>query len=153
MVLTILLPHCGPNRPAARSLDWAGWPFCILAAWLTLRLTGYHNPITRSLHSVGLPSGSVARCLTLPLCGYRCPIVGIPFAAVLSSAVLLLHLCPDGPTTLVHNVRLYTVWAICPCFGLPGKKVFIGFDHVTVLENTTWVRVLADLLRVRLELT
>ena len=60
---------------------------------------------------------------------------------------ILLHLCPDGPANLVQNYRLWTVWAIGPCLNLPGKKVFSGLDHVSVLENTSWVRVLADLLR------
>jgi len=78
--------------------------------------------------------------------GYRCPIVGRPFTAVLKHAVLLLHLSPDGPANLVQNYRLYPVWAIGPRLSLPGKKVFIGSDDVSVLENTRWVWVLADLL-------
>jgi len=95
---------------------------------------------------VGWPSGSLAGCLTLQLSGYRCPIVGIPFMVVLLYALLLLHLCPDGPANLVQNYRLYPVWAIGPRLSLPGKEVFCGSDHVSVLENTRWVQVLADLL-------
>jgi len=95
---------------------------------------------------VGWPSCSLAGCLTLQLNGYRGPIVGIPFTAVLSHAVLLLHLCPDGPSNLVQSYRLYPVWAIGPRLSLPGKKVFSGSDNVSALENTRWARVLADLL-------
>jgi len=103
-----------------------GWPLRSLAGWLTLQLGGYHNPITGSLALVGWPSRSLAGCLTLQLSGYRCLIVGIPFTAVLSHAVLLLHLCPDGPANLVQNYCLYPVWAIGLRLSLPGKKVFSG---------------------------
>jgi len=123
-----------------------GWPLCSLAGWLTLQLGGYHNPIAGSLAFVGWQSPSLAGCLTLQLSSYRCPIVGIPFTAVLSYAVLLLHLCPDGSANLVQNYRLYPVWAIGPRLSLPGNKFFSGSDHVSVLDNTRWVRVLADLL-------
>jgi len=123
-----------------------GKPLRSLAGWLTLQLGGYHNPIAGSLALVGWPSCSQAGCLTLQLSGYRCPIVGIPFTAVLSHAVLLLHLCLDGPANIVQNYRLYPVWAIGPRLSLPGKKVFSGSDHVSILENTRWVWVLADLL-------
>jgi len=123
-----------------------GWPLRSLAGWLTLQVGGYHNPIAGSLALVGWPSRSLAGCLTLQLSGYRCPIVGIPFTAILSHAVLPLHLCPDGPANLVQNSRLYPVWAIGSRLSLPGKKVFSGSDHVSVLENTRWVRVLAELL-------
>jgi len=146
IVLTILLRDWGPNVPAARSLNSVGWPLRSLAGWLTLQLGGYHNPIAGSLALVGWPSHSLAGCLTLQLSGYRCPIVGRPFTVALSHAVLLLHLCPDGPVNLVQNYRLYPVWAIGPGLSLPGKKVFSGSDQVSVLENTRWVRVLADLL-------
>ena len=78
MVLTILLPHWGPNAPAARSLNSEDWLLRSLAAWLTLQLGGYHNTIAESLALVGWPSHSLAGCLTLQLSGYRCPIVGIP---------------------------------------------------------------------------
>ena len=94
---------------------------------------------------MGWPSRSLARCLTWRLSGYRCPIVGIPFLAVLSHPVLLLHLCPDGPANLVHNYRLYRFWAISPRLSSPGKKVFSGSDHVSVMENKGSVQVLADL--------
>jgi len=145
-VLTILLPHWGPNALAARSLNSVGWPLCSLAGWLTLQLGGYHNPIAGSLALVGWPLRSRAGCLTLQLSGYYCLLNGIPIMAVLSHPVLLLHLCPDGPSTLVQNSRLYSVWAIGPRLSLPGKKGFSGSDHVSVLENTMRVRVLADLL-------
>ena len=46
---------------------------------------------------------------------------------------------------LVHNYRL-PLWAIGPHLSLPGKKVLRGSDQVHVLENTRWVRVLADVL-------
>jgi len=121
-----------------------GWPLRSLAGWLTLQLGGYHNPIAGSLALVGWLSRSLAGCLTLQLRGYWCPIVGLPFTAVLSHAMLLLHLCPDGPANLVQNHRLYPVWAIGPRLSLPGKKVFSGSDHVSVLDITRWVRVLAD---------
>ena len=95
---------------------------------------------------MGWPLHSLAGWLTLQLSGYHCPIVGIPFTAVLSHAVLLPHLCPDGPANLVQNSSLYLVWAISPRPSLLGKKVFSGLDHVSILENTRWVRVLADLI-------
>jgi len=95
---------------------------------------------------VGSPSRRLAGCLTLQLSLYRCPIVGIPFTALLSHAVLLLHLCPDGPTNLVQNYRLYPVWAIGQRLSLPDTKVFSGSHHVSVLENTRWVLVLVELL-------
>jgi len=60
--------------------------------------------------------------------------------------VLLPHLSPNGPANLVQNYRLYPVWAIGPFLSLPGKKVLSGLDHVSVVENTKSVRVLADLL-------
>jgi len=146
MVLTILLPDWGPNAPAAWSFNSVGWLLRSLAGWLTLQLGGYHNPIAGRLALVGWPGRSLAGCLTLQLSGYRCPIVGIPFIAVLSHAVLLLHLCPDGPANPFQNYRHYPVWAMGPRLSLPGKKVFGGSDHVSVLKNTRWVRVLADLL-------
>jgi len=122
------------------------WPLRSLAGWLTLQLVGYHNPIAGSLALLGWPSHNLAGCLTLQLSGYSCPIVGIPFTAVLSKAVLLLHRCPDGLANLIQNYRLYPVWAIGPRLSLPGKKVFSGSDPVSVLDNTIWVQVLADLL-------
>jgi len=97
-----------------------------------------------SLAVVGWALCSLSGCLTLQLSGSRSPIVGTPFMAVFSHAVLLLHLCPDGPTILVQNYRLYPVWAIGPRLSLPGKKVFSSLDYVSVLENERWVRVLAD---------
>jgi len=60
--------------------------------------------------------------------------------------MLLLYLCLDGPANLVQNYHLYRLWAIGPRLILPGKKVFSRSDHVSVLENKNWVRVLADLL-------
>jgi len=123
-----------------------GWPFRTLAGWLTLQLGRYYNPIAGSLALMGWPSRSLAGCLPLHLCGSRCPIVGIPFTVVLSHAVLLLHLCPDGPLNLVQNCRLYPVWAIGPRLSSPGEEVFSGSDHVSVLENMRSVRVLANLL-------
>ena len=60
--------------------------------------------------------------------------------------MLLLHLCPDGPAKLGKNYHRYPVWAIGLRLSLPGKKGFSGSDHVSVLENTRWVQVLADLL-------
>jgi len=146
IVLTILLPHMGPNARAARSWNSVGWLLGSLTGGLTLQLGGYYNPIAGSLALVGWLSPSLAGCLTLQLSGYRCPIVGIPFTAVLLHAVLLLHLCPDGPANLVQNYHLYPVWAIGPRLSLLGKKVFSGSEHVSVLENMTWVRVLAYLL-------
>jgi len=104
IVVTILLPHRGPNAPAARSLNLVGWPLCSLAGWLTVKLGGYHNPIAGSLAFVGWPSRSLAGCLTLQLSGYRCPIVGLPFTAVLWQALLLLHLCPHGSANLVRSI-------------------------------------------------
>jgi len=150
--------HCPANRfdyPAVllgsqwagwSELNSVGWPLRSLPGWLTLQLGGYHNPIARSLALVGWPWGSVAGCLTLQLSSYRCPMVGIPITAVLSLALLLLHLCPDDPTNLVQNYRLYPVWAIGPCPSLPGKMVFSGSDHVSLQENPRWVWVLANLL-------
>jgi len=146
MVLTILLSHWGPNAPAAQSLNSVGWPLRSLAGWLTLPLGSYHNPIAGSLALVGWPLCSLAGCLTRQLSGYRCAIVGIPFRAVLSDPMLLLHPCRDGPANLVQNYRLYPVWAISPPLSSPGKKVFSGSDHINTLENTSWVPVLADLL-------
>jgi len=104
------------------------------------------QPNSREFAFGGLASRSPAGCLTLQVSGYRCPIIGIPFTAVLSHAVVLLHLCPDGPANLVQNYRLYPVWAIRPRLSLPSKKVFSGWDHVSVLENTRWVWFLAALL-------
>ena len=121
------------------------WPLRSLAGWLTLQLSSYHNPIASSLALMSWPSRSLAKCLTLQLSGYRCPIGGIPFTVVLSHAVLLLHLCQDGLPNLVQNYRLYPVWAIGPRLSFPGKKVFRSWDHVSILENTRWVRVLAYL--------
>ena len=129
-----------------RSLNSVCWPLRSLAGWLTLPLSGYHNPIATGLALVGWPSRSLTECLTLQLNGYCCPIVGIPLKVVLSHAVLLLHLCPDGPTNLVLNYHLYPGWAISPPLSLPGKKHFRGSDHVSVLGNRRWVRVLADFL-------
>jgi len=123
-----------------------GWPLRSLAGWLTLQLGGYDNPIAGSLALVSWASRSLAGCLTPQPSGYRCPIIGILFTAVLSHAVLLLHLFLDGAVNLVQNYRLYPVWAIGPLLSLPGKKVLSGSDHVGVLENTRWVLVLADLL-------
>ena len=122
-----------------------GWPLHGLAGWLTLLLSGSRCPIVCSWNLVGWPLRSLAGRLTLQRSGYRCPIVGIPFTGILSQAVLLLHLCPDGPTNIVKNYRLYAVWTIGPRLGLPGKKVFSVSDHLSVLENR-WVRVLANLL-------
>jgi len=124
IVFTIQLPHWGPNAPAARSLNLVGWPLRSLAGWLVLEFSGCHNPIAGSFTLVGWPSGSLAGCLTLQPSGYRCPMVGIPFTAVLSHAVLIHHFCPDGHVNLVQNYRLYPVWAIGPRLRLPGKKVF-----------------------------
>jgi len=99
-VLTFLLPHWGPNAPAAPRLNSVGWLLRSLAVWLTLQLGGYHNPLAGSLALVGWPLHSLAGCRTLQISGYRCPIVGIPFTAVLSHSLPLLHLCPDGPRIL-----------------------------------------------------
>jgi len=95
---------------------------------------------------VGWPSSSLPGCLTLQLGGHRCPMVGIPFTTVLSPAMLLCHLCPDGPANFVQNSRLAPVWAIGPRLSLPGEMVFTSSDRVSVLENTRWVPVLVDLL-------
>ena len=123
-----------------------GWQLPSLAGWLTRQLGGYYNPIARSLALRGWPSGSLDGCLALQLSGYGSPIIVIPFTAVLSNLVLLHHLCPEGPANLVQNDRLYPVWTIGSNLSLPGKKVFSGSDHVSVLDNTSWVRVRADLL-------
>ena len=137
-----LLPHRGPNAPAAGYLNSVGW----LSRSLDACLARSCCPIIGSLNSVGRSSRSLAGCQTLQLGGYRCPIVGIPFTAILSHAVHLLHLCPECPPNVVQNYRPYPVWTIGPHLDLPGKKVFSVSDYVSVLENTRWVQVLADLI-------
>jgi len=66
--------------------------------------------------------------------------------AVLLQAVLLLHLCSDGFVNVVQNYRLYPVCAIGTGLSLPDNEGFSGSDHLSILENTRWVRVQADLL-------
>ena len=134
--LTILLPRWGPIPPAAGGLNSVGRPLCSLAGCQTRQLGGSHCRIVWILNSVGCLSRSLAGCLTLKLRSYRCPIVAIPFTAILSHTLLLLHLCLECPRNVFQNYRLYPVWTIGTRLCLLGKKIFSVSDYVSVLENT-----------------
>jgi len=60
--------------------------------------------------------------------------------------VLLLHPGLVGPPNLVQNCRLYPAWAIGSRLSLQGEKCFSGSDQVSVLDNMSWVQVLADII-------